>query len=539
MLRAELDIRADARRFRNDHPFLRRAGTREGPPALVVSLTDWPYQLKIEGMLLKALEGQGLRPYVLTSAAIRRRARRYLDTFGFEELIDLERFSADAQSDEIATAVDAFMADRVTVQRLKNLRFRETYVGRQVLSSLSRSLLTGSVDLSDPEARSLLTKLLPQAMALCVAAESMLEEIDPAIMIFNEARYAGYGPIFETALRQRRNVIQFVHGFSDDTLVLKRYTGETSRFHPRSLGEAAWNDVAREPWTSSLEEELASQFEQRYAGKDLLSRRLHRGTRARGRDALLDELALDPQRPVAVVFSHVLWDANLFYGDDLFEDQEEWLVETVREAAANPSLNWIVKLHPANVWKLKAESQRGELNEVKAIRAAVGELPQHVKLLLPDTDISTVSLFGAADYALTIRGTIGIEAPCYGVPVVTAGTSHYSGRGFTLDSPTVDAYRRLLRGLQDVPPLTDEQVQLAKKHAHALFCRRPLRFTSFETTMEPVERMGHPLDHNVELLLRSWDDLVAAPDLRAFAEWAVDRTRDDYLSPLAAAVVER
>lgn len=531
MLLVERDLRADAQQFRRDYQFLQRPGPRTGPPALVVSLTDWPYQLKIEGILLKALEIQGFRPYVLTSGAIRRRARRYFDAFDFEPLVELEKFAVDSPNPEIRAAVDRFLGGEITTQRLKDMRFRETHVGRQVLSSMSRTLLSGSVELSDPEARSLLMTLLPQAMALCLAAESMLDEIDPAVMIFNEARYAGYGPIFETALRQGRNVIQFVHAFSDDALVFKRYTEQTSRFHPRSLGANAWNEVASGPWTRAMEQELDAQFARRYSGKDLLSRRLHEGTHRRNRGALAAELGLDPVKPTAVLFSHVLWDANLFYGEDLFEDQQEWLVETVREAVSNPSLNWIIKLHPANVWKLKYESQRGELNEVAAIRAAVGDLPAHVKLLLPETDISTLSLFEAADYAITIRGTIGIEIPCYGVPVVTAGTSHYSGRGFTLDSATVDAYRSLLRRLQDVPALTDDQVQLAKKHAHALFCRRPLEFTSFRTTMEPVERMGHPLDHNVELQIQSWKEFVAAPDIRAFAEWAVDRTREDYLAP--------
>jgi hypothetical protein len=54
--------------------------------------------------------------------------------------------------------------------------------------------------------------------------------------------------------------------------------------------------------------------------------------------------------------------------------------------------------------------------------------------------------------------------------------------------------------------------------------------------MEPVERMGHPLGHNLELTLRTEEELRRAPDLRAFAEWAVDREREDYLAPFAGAL---
>jgi hypothetical protein len=472
-IRQGREVRADARSFARSHPYLAAQGPLSGPRALVVSLTDWPYQLKIEGILLKALELAGYRPAVLTSDPIARSARRYLSTYGFDEIVEIERYAVSPDLPEIRESTRSLLDGGVSVQKLKDFRFRSSHVGRQALSSLSRQLLRGSVDIGDRRVVAGLSELLPRAMALCYLAERMLGDLDPEIVVFNEARYAGFGSIFETALQQERNVIQFVHAFSDDALVFKRYTEETSRFHPRSLGDEAWREVAAGPWNETMEQELARQFELRYAGKDPLSRRLHARTRRRERSQLVSELALDPSKPTAVLFSHVLWDANPFYGDDLFEDQGEWLVESIREAIANPSVNWVVKLHLANVWKLRKEGRTGELSEVAAIREQIGELPPHVRLLMPDTEISTVSLFELADWGITIRGTVGVELPCYGVPVITAGTSHYTGRGFTVDSPDAEAYRDRLRRIAEILRLTDDQTLLAKKHAHALFCRRP------------------------------------------------------------------
>ena len=127
---------------------------------------------------------------------------------------------------------------------------------------------------------------------------------------------------------------------------------------------------------------------------------------------------------------------------------------------------------------------------------------------------------------------MGVEAPVFGVPVVTGGTSHYSGRGFTLDSASADEYRALLARLHEQPPLTDEQVLPAKKHAHALFVRRPLHFTSFRSVIDPEDR--GPLSHNLELTVSSRAELEAAEDLRTFARWAVDRGREDYLRTLVS-----
>jgi hypothetical protein len=62
----------------------------------------------------------------------------------------------------------------------------------------------------------------------------------------------------------------------------------------------------------------------------------------------------------------------------------------------------------------------GEYDEMKLIREAVGELLAHVRLLRPETRISSLSLFRMADAATTVRGSIGYEMPCFGVPVALA-----------------------------------------------------------------------------------------------------------------------
>ena len=44
-----------------------------------------------------------------------------------------------------------------------------------------------------------------------------------------------------------------------------------------------------------------------------------------------------------------------------------------------------------------------------------GELPSHISVIYPETDISTLSLFQIGHYCLTVRGTVGIEASAFRV----------------------------------------------------------------------------------------------------------------------------
>src|SRR5918912_1048922 len=83
----ERDIRALERQGRGGFPPQRP----DGPPALIVSLTTFPYQLKVEGMLAAALQLAGYRPVVLVPPPTPLDApRRYLACFGLDELVQLE-----------------------------------------------------------------------------------------------------------------------------------------------------------------------------------------------------------------------------------------------------------------------------------------------------------------------------------------------------------------------------------------------------------------------------------------------------------------
>jgi hypothetical protein len=289
--------------------------------------------------------------------------------------------------------------------------------------------------------------------------------------------------------------------------------------------------VRKLPWTPERDAELEDEFAKRYGNAWALSRRIQGWTEDHPREEVIAELGLDPAKKTAVLYSHILWDANMFYGEDLFADQEEWFVETVRAAAANPRVNWIVKLHPANVWKLKREGIEGARDEETTIRETLGEVPAHLAIVRPESEISTRSIFRLTDYGITIRGSVGFELPCFGVPVLTAGTGFYSGRGFTVDSTSAEEYLERLAHIEEIPPLPPEQVELARRHAWALFRLRPTRFSSFLATIRPLEEMGHPLDHDVEIRVWTPEGLVVSEDLREIGRWLTESRELDYLLP--------
>jgi hypothetical protein len=524
-------LERDLARLRRNHgEALRSVGDGDGPVALFVSLTEFVYQLKLEGMLGKGLQLIGWKPVVLVQDDSWV-PRKYLSAFGVGSFVTLAPYLDDGAREEAEAAARQIIGTKPALADVRDLTFHSARIGRNVLATVSRALHEGAVDLEDPRARAELERLLPRTLEATIAAERLLKDLEPQLVLFLERNYAAEAPISDVALVQGIDVVQYVSGPQDDTLIFKRFTTETRRDHPRSLSEESWRRVRELAWTPEHDAELDDEFAKRYGNAWALSRRIQGWTEDRSREEVITELGLDPAKKTAVLYSHILWDANMFYGEDLFADQEDWFVETVRAAGANARVNWIVKLHPANVWKLKREGIKGARDEETTIRETLGEVPAHVAIVRPESDISTRSIFRLTDYGITIRGSVGFELPCFGVPVLTAGTGFYSGRGFTVDSASSDEYLERLRTIETIPPLSPAQTELARRHAWALFRLRPTRFSSFLATIRPLDEMGHPLDHDIEIRARTPEGLQVSEDLRQIGRWLTESRDLDYLEP--------
>jgi hypothetical protein len=527
--------RASALRFfqRQYGPFLSRGAEAqdESRRLLVVNLNNGSFKAHLHSLLAKALQLRGYTPTILTYRWCRD-ARRCHEVYGFSRFEFLDEYLGRLPREARASIEQAAAAltDSVSVRQIKAMEYRGINVGRPTLSSISRNLLRGRVALSDETIRGLLRRWLPLAMERVWAAEMLLDRVQPESVLFHEKGYLAEGPLFEAALRRGLNVVYWCHAHRDDALMFKRYTWDTRYLQATSLSEETWAAVREQPWSARHDAELMEEFQHRYEDSEwFLSRRYQEGKQLKSRSEVQHELGLDPAKPTAVVFSHMTWDASFFHGDDLFDDYEEWLIETIRAACENPRVNWVIKLHPGNVYKFKAEGYQGECSERAAIRETIGVLPPHIKLLDADTDINTFSLFDVTDYCVTVRGTIGIEMACYGIPVFTAGTGRYAGLGFTVDSQTPQGYLATVRRIHEFPRLTPQATELARKYAYTLFKQRPARFTTFQTVFRHHRPIRHPLFWDLNLSARSFADLVEAEDLNAFADWVVTSRSQDFL----------
>ncbi len=430
---------------------------------------------------------------------------------GSDELVFMDHYQAAMPNEGARMLAGCKVLDDVT-----NLSVDGVRCGKYAVSTLMRKTRSGSFDLADLAVREELARALDRSLQCTRTAQALLQKLKPNALVLVDRGYSPSGELFDTCIENDIPVFTWNAAHRNDSLMLKRYTRANHNVHPSSLSEDTWARIKALPWNAENSERVLQELERCYTSGEWygeVGTQFNKKTVDKA--ALVRQLGLDPGRKTAVIFPHIFWDATFFWGTDLFENYEDWFVEAVKAACKNTAVNWVVKVHPANIVKNHRDGVSTEHSELTAIRHAIGELPPHVKLLEADTEISTLSLFKAIDACVTVRGTTGIESACFGIPVLTAGTGRYDRLGFTLDSNSREDFLDRVANVQNTERLTPEQHELALKHAWGVLIGRPVSLQIFRMRYRKTQTADLEIDFQAD----SAQALRQLPDLNAMAAW--------------------
>lgn len=498
--------------------------------ALFCNLLNMSATAKVESLIAGLLRLKGYAALILLERRNPPIERIFRAAVPDAQFVYLDTGLAAEQRAAVEGAADAIMAECSDLQSLVRLEIDGFRIGRNVQSLVLRQLRVGRLDNSNPEHREATRQTLARSLAAKCFAEDVLAAQPPDIAVFVERGYTPAGEVFDACLLRGVDTVQWCGAPQSDCLIYRRYTLDTRGEHPLALSDVTWTKLADMPWSVQDHGAVASRITANYASGAWYNRQqLQEGKSVLQAAEVSRSLGLDVARKTAVIFSHILYDATFFYGENLFDDYEQWLVETVRCAIANPGLNWVVKVHPVNVWRARMDNAPLVQLEAETLRRHFGVLPEHVKLMAADTPINTFSLFDVADYGLTVRGTIGMELPCFGIPVVTAGNGRYSGRGFTIDPRTRTEYRDLLARLQDVPRLSDEQIRLARLHYFGALELRPVPMKSFSFDYRLETKNGRS-KYDIVLNRKANSTLNETEDLGRLTRWLSELSSPELLA---------
>lgn len=144
----------------------------------------------------------------------------------------------------------------------------------------------------------------------------------------------------------------------------------------------------------------------------------------------------DTGRPRVLIMAHDFFDEVNRYGQMIFPDFFEWVIELL-EMAKDTEFDWYVKPHP----QVKFQQERNELNEkvVGELRARFPEVR-----FLESTVANRQIVEEGVDAVFTVRGSVAHEFAYLGIPVVCGGDNMHMSFDFNIHPRSLEELREIV-----------------------------------------------------------------------------------------------
>lgn len=255
--------------------------------------------------------------------------------------------------------------------------------------------------------------------------------------------------------------------------------------HEQRIDEV-WESESRKEMTEEKREELKKHF-RLWANGEVSVFKYYDDDTEFNPDAIARRLNLRPGRPRISLFCNVSWDSSSVGFEGAFESMYDWIFSCVEYAAGHPEVDLIVRTHPAEI--KVPDAFKNEVLTCDVIRRRFSHLPENIKLIEPDSSISSYAVADMSDVCMVYTSTMGIELALQGRKVWTAANAYYAGKGFTLDLQSREHMVEMLGQRPLDGRLTPEQIGLAEKFAHIVRLRRVFSVPYLET---PKDRFHFP-----------------------------------------------
>jgi hypothetical protein len=277
-----------------------------------------------------------------------------------------------------------------------------------------------------------------------------------------------FGAVYQTARFLGMPTVTYEFGEQRERVWICR-DGEAMRLDTDGLWEARGRTALTEVERAQIEGLLRARkggIEWRQFG------RLWQRAERRGSPEALRRLGVDGARPVVLLATNVVGDSLALNRQVFTQGMADWLSRTLQVLAARSDVQTIVRVHPGELLGAGMPSET-------VVKTALPDVPSHVVLIPPDSTTNTYDLIEAAHVGLVYTSTAGLEMAMHGVPVVTAGGTHYRGKGFTDDPCTWDDYVAVVQRRLGEPvgrTLSEGHIELAWRYAYRFFFEFPFAF---------------------------------------------------------------
>lgn len=358
-------------------------------------------------------------------------------------------------------AFQALVSDDLTLEECAAFTYRDIKVGEQARASTLRSMLRGTLDPDNEEHLWRLRRYLLAAIYVAELSYRLLEDVKPTGVIMPHGVYVTHGTLAAVANKLGIHVVVRGVTLRRSTIMLSH--GET--YHRTVLKEptSTWDRLVLTPEQSKLIDEYLDS--KRTGGKDWIS--VHPRP-IESQQAIMSELKLDPNLPIVALYTNVIWDAQLRYTENAFTSLLDWLFITFEHFSQRQDAQLVVRIHPGEV-KSTRSTHQPILGE---IQKRFPTLPDNVKIIPPESDLSTYTLADMSVAGLVYGTKLAMELGTRPQLVIIAGESYCRGKGFSYDVSSTEEYLSILDRILTLPRNTPKMMARARLFAYHFYFRR-------------------------------------------------------------------
>lgn len=352
------------------------------------------------------------------------------------------------------------LSEIIPSEEIADYVYHNIAVGEHAMAGTLRFYARG--DLKDEKwGEEILRRYLKSSLLTAMSMENLLAAKSFDVAVFNHGIYVPQGVIGEVLRREGIRVVNWNPSYRRQTFIFSH----DDSYHRTMITEppSLWETM---PWDSSKERYILEYLDsRRYGTQDWIW--FHdKPYEDFGR--IQQELGIDFKRPCIGLLTSVMWDAQIHYRSNAFQNMLDWMVQTIEYFRNRPDLQLVARIHPAEIHGLIPSRQK----MVDTIYERIPNLPTNITLVPPESKISTYALMKKCNAVIIYNTKTGIEIACMGIPVIVAGEAWIRGKGFSIDVNSPSEYFDVLDRLPFSNGLSSEQLLRARKYAYHFFFRR-------------------------------------------------------------------
>ena len=363
------------------------------------------------------------------------------------------------------------LAKKIPYDDIKSYKYDDLSIGEHAYAGALRYYARGDLN-EESFGEQILRRYLRSALLTAFCLNRILEDNTYDVVCFHHGIYVPQGIITQVCQKKNIRLITWNPAYKSKTFIFSHYDS----YHHTMISEDVerWKDIKLDAsQENAIKEYLRSR---RHGTNDWI---WFHDTPEENAEKIKDELGCSFDKPSIGLFTNVMWDAQLHYESNAFDNMLDWVFSSIDYFSERSDLELFIRIHPAEI-RGAIPSRQPLLTEIKR---KYKTLPNNIFLISPESQISTYALMDKCNAVAIYNTKTGIEVASEGIPTIVAGEAWIRGKGFAIDVNSKEEYFEILSELPFKSKMSkDKQIQ-ALKYAYHFFMRRmiPIPFIEFDS----------------------------------------------------------